>query len=197
MAFGIVWFSLASLLLPVVVLPAVSLFTSDQCTLLQRRHGVFRAQPRLAARISLPCCTSNATQAAKARWVLPAVIAARAMVGLGEGVALPAMNNLVSRQSQQHPRVSSLCMSARQGTQEQPAVDLQGNECLCRWRRGSPRQGRLWRWAPRSRASTLVRAPTNQHCTTHFTVCNTAPLCLRVCLLFCDSSGASALYFHP
>jgi hypothetical protein len=27
MAFGIVWFSLASLLLPVVVLPAVSLFT--------------------------------------------------------------------------------------------------------------------------------------------------------------------------
>ena len=32
---------------------------------------------------------------ASAGLTLPAVIAARAMVGLGEGVALPSMNNLV------------------------------------------------------------------------------------------------------
>ena len=35
-------------------------------------------------------------QVAAAGWTLPAVMLARGMVGLGEGVALPAMNNLVA-----------------------------------------------------------------------------------------------------
>ena len=57
-----------------------------------------------------------AAQASTARWVLPAVIAARAMVGLGEGVALPAMNNLVSGRRQQHPPASSGLHISKAGT---------------------------------------------------------------------------------
>ena len=42
---------------------------------------------------------TESTQVAAAGLTLPAVIAARAMVGLGEGVALPSMNNLVRARS--------------------------------------------------------------------------------------------------
>lgn len=68
LAVGIVWFSLASALLPALLQPAV-----------------------VAAGLSLP-----------------AAVLARALVGLGEGVALPSMNNLVAEHVPPSRRASAL-----------------------------------------------------------------------------------------
>lgn len=68
MAFGIIWFSLSSMLLPATLQPAL-----------------------IAAGLALP-----------------ATLLSRAMVGLGEGVALPAMNNLVARYIHPSRKASAL-----------------------------------------------------------------------------------------
>lgn len=68
MAFGIVWFSLASMILPAALQPAA-----------------------IAAGLALPL-----------------TLFSRAMVGLGEGVALPAMNNLVARHVDPSRKASAL-----------------------------------------------------------------------------------------
>jgi ACS family sodium-dependent inorganic phosphate cotransporter len=65
-------------------------------------------------------CTPLAAQTG-----LPALLAARALMGVGEGVAMPAMNNLLSRQvtftsQQQHPqRQSATCAVAVAGSSQQ------------------------------------------------------------------------------
>ena len=109
MAFGIVWFSLASLLLPLVVMPAVSLSQALSAPGRSISRDVRCAHNLLQCHGTSP---PYSAQASTARWVLPAVIAARAMVGLGEGVALPAMNNLVSGQ---HPQASSALHISKAG----------------------------------------------------------------------------------
>jgi MFS family permease len=68
MAFGIAWFSVASLLLPAALHPSI-----------------------VAAGLALP-----------------AVLLSRAFVGLGEGVALPSMNNLVAQHVPPAKRASAL-----------------------------------------------------------------------------------------
>ena len=83
MAWGIVWFSLSSMLLPA----AFSAKVRRLSRLLAGRRLFYRG-PELRG----PCNSSITmlrVQVAAAGLTLPAVLAARAMVGLGEGVALP------------------------------------------------------------------------------------------------------------
>ena len=82
MAWGIAWFSLSSMLLPVAFSAKVrrNLAPNLRFDVLPQFDGRRQWCRTLAVR---------RLQVAAAGLTLPAVLAARAMVGLGEGVALP------------------------------------------------------------------------------------------------------------
>ncbi len=96
MAWGIAVFSLTSLLMPLALSKAVR---SQRCnTLIQLCfYACFGRDARPDVKIETdPSNASVASQVAAAALTFPAVLATRVCIGLGEGVALPAMNNMVA-----------------------------------------------------------------------------------------------------